>query len=168
LQHKKVDDVPGGWFTNGVQTATPVSKRELVKLLVIEHGQKRAAELSGEPYEKVRKWTQRGNWLKSQTVPNGVSATVERISDELVENERKTRLGLSKYAKDAVTELNRRKHKLFVTKEAKDVAQTAAIVHRWDQKDQVTGNVVVNVAILGIDPSEVHVKGVTVDTDTPA
>jgi hypothetical protein len=43
--------------------------------------------------------------------------------------------------------------------EVKNVAQTAAIVHRWDQKDQATGNVVVNVAILGISPDEVQVKG---------
>jgi hypothetical protein len=143
-------------------SATPVSKRELVRLLVIEHGQKVASELSGEPYEKVRKWTQRGNWLSSQSVPNGVAATVERISDELANSERETRLGLARYAKDAVGELNRRKHKLFVTKEAKDVAQTAAIVHRWDAKEQATGNVVVNVAILGISPEEVRAEVIDV------
>jgi hypothetical protein len=37
------------------------------------------------------------------------------------------------------------------------VAKTASIVHRWDSKTQ-QNNVVVNVALLGIDPSEVRVS----------
>jgi hypothetical protein len=116
-------------------SATPVSKRELVRLLVIEHGQKRAAELSGEPYEKVRKWTQRGNWLASQSVPKGITATVERISDELAENERETRLSFSRYAKRAAkdSETASLKDSPYV----KQAAQVAGLVHGWSDGKQV-------------------------------
>ncbi len=115
-------------------TATPVSKRELVRLLVIEHGQKVASELSGEPYEKVRKWTQRGNWLASQSVPS--RATVERISDELAENEKETRLSLSRYARRASRDAE--EASLREAPYVKQVADVAGKVHKWDQQSPST------------------------------
>jgi len=51
--------------------------------------------------------------------------------------------------------------KLRDSQHVKNVAQTAAIVHKWDQK-QIQSNVMVNVALLGINPSEVQVDGHTV------
>ncbi len=111
-------------------TATPVSKRELVRLLVIEHGQKKASELSGEPYEKVRKWTQRGDWLSSQSVPT--RGLVERISDELVENEKETRLSLSRYARRASRDAE--EASLREAPYVKGVAEIAGKVHKWDQQ----------------------------------
>jgi len=143
-----------------VNSATPVSKRELVRLLVIEHGQKVAAELSGEPYEKVRKWTQRGNWLASQSVPNGVKATVEKISDELADNERETRLSLARSARRMAKDAEQAT--LRNSGEVKNVAQTAAIVHRWDQR-QTQANVMVNIALLGVDPGEVQATTLDVE-----
>ena len=124
--------------------ATPVSKKELVKLLVIEHGQKVASELSGEPYEKVRKWTQRGNWLASQSVPT--RAVVERISDELQDNERETRLSLSRYAKKAAKDSEG-----LSAREApyvKAVAQTAGIVHKWGVEEGKGSHFTLNVLNL--------------------
>ena len=143
-------------------TATPVSKRELVRLLVIEHGQKRAAELSGEPYEKVRKWTQRGNWLASQSVPNGVPATVDRISDELAECEHESRLSLARSVKRLSKDAE--EATLRHSGEVKNVAQTAAIVHKWDAKS-TQANVMVNIALLGVDPGEVQASGTVVDNE---
>ena len=129
-------------------TATPVSKRELVRLLVIEHGQKVAAELSGEPYEKVRKWTQRGNWLaKSQTVPNGISATVERISDELADNERETRLSLSRYAKRAAQDSENAT--LRDAPLVHKAAQVAGIVHKWGDTNNQGQSFTLNVLNMG-------------------
>jgi len=115
--------------------ATPVSKRELVRLLVIEHGQKVAADLSGEPYEKVRKWTQRGNWLASQSVPT--RATVERVTDELQDCERETRLSLARYARRAAKDSEQ-----ATIRDApliKAVAQVAGITHKWGD-DTAKGN----------------------------
>jgi hypothetical protein len=125
-----------------VKTATPVSKRELVRLLVIEHGQKTAAELSGEPYEKVRKWTQRGKWLQSQSVPNGVSATVARISDELADNERETRLSLSRYARRAAQDAE--KASLRDAPYVKAAAQVAGITHKWNDNSTQANHFTLN------------------------
>jgi len=144
--------------------ATPVSKRELVRLLVIEHGQKRASELSGEPYEKVRKWTQRGNWLASQSVPS--TSTVDRISSELANDERETRTSLSKYARNASKEAENVNGlvALGLSDKVHNVAKTAAIVHRWDAKTENTGNVIVNVALLGIQPDQVQAQTIDVES----
>jgi hypothetical protein len=139
-------------------SATPVNK-EAIRILVLQHGQREAARIAGLNEDTVCSWAHRYGWSKTiaskPQARTGNTKLVEKIGDELAENEHQTRLGLSKYAKDVVGELNRRKHKLLVTKEAKDVAQTAAIVHGWDAKEQSSGNVVVNVAILGISPDEV-------------
>jgi hypothetical protein len=92
--------------------------------------------------------------------PNGHSPLVERISDELADNERQTRLSLSRYAKKAAQDSE--KATLRDSTYVKQAAQTAAIVHRWYQKDQASGNVVVNVAILGISPDEVRAEDIDV------
>ena len=126
-------------------SATPVSKRELVRLLVIEHGQKRASELSGEPYEKVRKWTQRGNWLASQSVPT--KAVVERISDELADNERETRLSLSRYAKRAAQDSENAT--LRDAPLVHKAAQVAGIVHKWGDNDKGSQSFTLNVLNMG-------------------
>ena len=125
-----------------MKTATPVSKRELVKLLVIEHGQKKAAELANEPYEKVRKWTQRGKWLSSHSVPNGVQATVERISDELAVNERETRLSLSRYARRAAQDAE--SASLRDSPYVKQAAQVAGIVHKWGEQSSTSNHFTLN------------------------
>ena len=133
-------------------SATPVSKRELVRLLVIEHGQKKAAELSGEPYEKVRKWTQRGNWLASQSVPNGVAATVTRIADELADNERETRLSLSRYAKRAAKDAEQAS--LKDAPYVKAAAQVAGITHKWNDDSSKPGHFTLN--MLNINSLDVR------------
>ena len=126
-------------------SATPVSKRELVRLLVIEHGQKRASELSGEPYEKVRKWTQRGNWLASQSVPT--KAVVERVSDELADNERETRLSLSRYAKRAAQDSENAT--LRDAPLVHKAAQVAGIVHKWGDTGVQGQSFTLNVLNMG-------------------
>jgi hypothetical protein len=169
LQHKKVDDVHGGWFTHGVNSATPVSKdqRNLIRVLSADHDLKTISELTKVPYANVRQIISRSRkQAVSQIVTNPVQAVAERISDELADNERETKLSLARsakrLAKDAETVT------LRDSQHVKNVAQTAAIVHRWDAKEQSAGNVVVNVAILGISPDEVRVKGHTVGEDSTA
>jgi hypothetical protein len=137
--------------------ASKQTQKELVRLLVLEHGQKVASELSEVPYETVRKWTQRGNWLaKSQSVPRPVQTAVNNVQSELAEAEHETRLSLARstkrMAKDAEQATLRNSGEVYT------VAKTASIVHKWDQKSN-QANVVVNVALLGIDPSEVRVSG---------
>ncbi len=130
--------------------ATPVSKRELVRLLVIEHGQKKASELSGEPYEKVRKWTQRGNWLSSQSVPT--RGTVERITDVLAERKAQSRTLLSEYQVRAATEAAAHEKPLSITRQVNDLASIHAKVWPEDQTQSATFSLnVLNLNMLSED-----------------
>ncbi len=133
-----------------MQSATPVSKRELVRLLVIEHGQKKASELSGEPYEKVRKWTQRGDWLSSQSVPT--RGTVERIQDTLQAQKRESRTLLAEYQIKAATEAAAHAQPLSITRQVNDLASIHSKV--WPE-EQTTSNVfslnVLNLTMLDGD-----------------
>jgi hypothetical protein len=132
------------------------SQKEVVRLLSLEHGFKKASELTGVPYGVVRQWSVRGKWKTSQNVTSPVQTAVNNVQNELQESERETRLSLARstrrLAKDSETV------SLRDSKHVKNVAQTAAIVHNWDQKAAQT-NVMVNVALLGIDPKEVRGSG---------
>lgn len=119
-----------------------VSQRELVRTLVLQYGQKRASELSNVPYETVRKWTQRGEWLASQTVPNPVKTVADNVASELQENERETRLNLSRRHREHSS------NPKLKPKEALQVAQGAQITHGWRNSEKDQANVAVNIAIL--------------------
>jgi hypothetical protein len=75
--------------------------------------------------------------------------------------ERETRLGLATYAEKQSKHLAT-KGKLKDSGHFKNVTGGAGILHGWDAKEQNQGNVVVNVAILGIDPSEVRAEVIDV------
>ncbi len=81
----------------------------------------------------------------------------------LAEHERKTKLGLAKYASDKALELSER-GKLTDSGHFKNVAGGASIVHRWDAKSENTQNVIVNVALLGVQPRDVSVETLDVDS----
>ncbi len=132
-----------------------VVNREAVRILALEHGLKRASELSGVNYQTVRQWSVRGKW-KLTPSHSQASITSQNIGDtvqaELQEHEKQTRLSLaratSRLSHDAEgVSLRDSKHVL-------NVAKTAAITHRWEGKDQAQANVMVNVALLGISPQQ--------------
>ena len=80
------------------------TQKQLVRTLVIQHGQKKAADLSEVPYETVRKWTQRYHWLNNRdvpNVPNPAKTIADNLESELSENKRETKLSLSRYARKA-------------------------------------------------------------------
>ncbi len=137
------------------------NQKDVVRALVLQHGQKIASELSEVPYETVRKWTQRGNWL-SQNVPKHVATTVaDNVQSELAKLESETRTSLARSAARMSREAE--KAELKRSGEVHNVAKTAAIVHRWDAKTDQSQNVVVNVALLGVQPSEVQATVLDVD-----
>ncbi len=138
------------------------SQKEIVKLLSLEHGFKRAAELSGVPYDVVRQWSVRGNWKSSQNV-TPVAVAVANVQADLAEHERKTKLGLASYASTQAQHLAKN-GKLKDSGHFKNVAGGASIVHRWDAKSEASQNVIVNVALLGIAPAEV--QGSTIDVES--
>jgi len=147
--------------------------QEQVRILALQIGVRPAARQLGLNEDTVCSWASRYDW-KVPTVTNGAPPSIastmqathvaDSVASELAENERETRLSLARsarrMAKDAELATLRN------SGEVKNVAQTAAIVHRWDQKQQQS-NVMVNIALLGVEPSEVLVEGHTVaDTDS--
>ncbi len=139
-----------------------IIQKDVVRALVLQHGQKVASELSEVPYETVRKWTQRGNWL-SQNVPKHVATTVaDNVASEIARLESETRTSLARSA----AKLAKRSESadLEQSGHVHNVAKTAAIVHRWDNKTDQSQNIVVNVALLGVQPSEV--SGETLDVES--
>ncbi len=150
--------------------ATPVTQtqQETVRLLAQEHDLKTVSKLSGVDYDLVRQWESRRKRraLKSAGVTlsqTPVKVVADNVQAELSEHERKTKLGLAKYASDKALELAER-GKLTDSTHFKNVAGGASIVHRWDAKSENSQNVVVNVALLGVQPSEVSVETPDVDS----
>lgn len=121
------------------------TQKELVRLLVLEHGLQKASELSGVDYELVRQWESRRKRRAIKTAvaagvtvsQNPVKAVADRIQDTLVEHERETRLSLARYARRAAkdSESATIRDSPLVHK----VAQVAGLVHKWDsEKSSVT------------------------------
>jgi len=116
----------------------------------------------------LRKWAERGSWNVQPRTDQRVTLVTKPIAEAhaeaLAEMESETRISLARSVKRLAKDSEQAT--LRNSGEVKNVAQTAAIVHRWDAKEQ-TNNVMVNVALLGIQPSEVLVEGRTVaDTDS--
>ncbi len=151
--------------------ATPVTiDKESVRMLAIQIGVRPAARKLGLNEDRVCKWSERGNWFPA--LPDVQGKTVSTVSNPgdvllatLAEHECKTKLGLAKFAKHAIGQINKSVHPVKYTTEAHSVAKTAAIVHRWDAKEQSSGNVIVNIALLGVDPGTVSVAP-TLDVET--
>ncbi len=144
----------------------PVNK-EAIRILVLQHGQREAARIAGLNENTVRSWAMRYNWstptAATKTQPNGHSPLVDNVASELAKLERETRSSLARSAAN----LSRQSEtaKLKDSANVHNVAKTAAIVHRWDTKSENTQNVVVNVALLGIDPASVH-SDIVLDVDS--
>ncbi len=136
------------------------NQKEVVRLLSLEHGHKKAAELTGVPHDVVRQWSVRGNWKRSQSV---TQATVDNVAAEIAKLETETRTSLARSA--AHMAKSSEKAGLRSSGQVHNVAKTAAIVHRWDAKSENTQNVVVNVALLGVQPAEVSVTALDVDSE---
>ncbi len=137
-------------------TATK-DQREIVRLLALQHGLKKASQLSGVNYDLVRQWSVRGNWPVSHPVTKSLATVAaDNVASQLAEHERKTKLGLAKYASDKAAQLAE-SGKLTDSGHFKNVAGGASIVHRWDAKSEANQNVIVNIALLGVDPGTVSV-----------
>ena len=146
-------------------TATPVSKEE-VRMLVKDIGYTETSKRLNIKRDTLYQWAKRFGWNKpivhAQQTVRTVRPVADTHADVISELETQTRLSLAKstqrLAKDSegVT--------LRDSKHVKNVAQTAAIVHKWDAKT-THANVMVNIALLGVDPGEVQATGTVVDNE---
>ena len=125
-------------------TATPVSKEE-VRLLAIEIGVREAARRLGLEEDRVRQWSSRHKWFskssKTQLVTT-VTKPSEVLMDELADNERETRLSLSRYARRAAQDAE--SASLRDSPYVKQAAQVAGIVHKWNDTQGTANHFTLN------------------------
>ncbi|HSW91033.1 MAG TPA: hypothetical protein VLG09_00095 [Candidatus Saccharimonadales bacterium] len=132
--------------------AATVSKEE-VRLLAIEYGVREAARRLGLKEDRVRQWSSRYSWFaKPADTQNAIVTTVTKAStivmDELADNEKETRLSLSRYARRASRDAE--EASLREAPYVKQVADVAGKVHKWDQQSptQVFSLNVLNLSML--------------------
>jgi len=135
-----------------VQSSPPAranqTQRELVRILYLEHGHQKASELSGVRYDLVRQWAHRYKWdAQTKRVTNVTKAIADRVSDELADNERETRLSLSRYAKRAAQDSENAT--LMDAPLVHKAAQVAGIVHKWGDNDKQGQSFTLNVLNMG-------------------
>ena len=114
-------------------TATPVNKEE-VRAVVLELGYNEASQKLGIKACTLRQWAKRFNWngtiKHSQATVTTVTKPVQVLADELADNERETRLSLSRYAKRAAQDSENAT--LRDAPLVHKAAQVAGIVHKWN------------------------------------
>ena len=136
--------------------AMPINQtvnREAIRILVQDIGYTRTSERSGIKRDTLYKWGQRYGW--KEPVQHAQSMSVQSVqspadihASELEANGHITKLGLSKHSRHAITAINASVHPAKWTKEAHEIARTAALVHGWDKGDKDSAQVAVNIAIL--------------------
>ena len=106
-------------------------------------------------------WSKQINDAKSLGKREGTAPVtpMEAVAFTLNERKDKTKLHLSRYAVEASEKAANHRQKLKIARQVKDVAAVAGSV--WPAEKQETPGVLVNIALLGIDPSTVAVG----DTD---
>jgi len=129
--------------------------KDQVRMLVTDIGYNEASKRLNIPAPTLRQWAHRGKW----SVPARTDERVTLVTtppavahaSALAEMETETRTSLARsaqrMAKDAEQATLRDSDKVH------NVAKTAAIVHRWDAKEQGV-NVAVNIALLGVPPEQ--------------
>lgn len=128
--------------------ASQANQREAVRLLAIQFGVREAARRLHLNEDTVCSWAKRGQWFtpKQKPPPQAIDTQALQAGDilleELAENEKETKLSLSRSAKRMAKDAEQAtlKHAPYVNQ----VAKTAALVHGWSEregKEQFTLNV---------------------------
>ncbi len=109
-------------------------------MLVLELGYDQTSEKTGIKAPTLRKWAERGDWWNNEKPSKALVTNVTKPSqilvDELTDNERETRLSLSRYARRASRDAE--EASLREAPYVKQVADVAGKVHKWDQQSPST------------------------------
>jgi len=131
-------------------SATPVNKEE-VRAVVLELGYNEASAKLGIKACTLRQWAKRFNWngtiKHSQATVTTVTRPVQVLADELADNERETRLSLSRYAKRAAQDSENAT--LRDAPLVHKAAQVAGIVHKWNDANNQGQSFTLNVLNMG-------------------
>ncbi len=133
----------------------PINK-EAIRLLVIQHGIREGARIAGLNENTVLSWAHRYNWQPAiKTQSNGHSSLVERVSDDLTEHARQTKLGLATYAKRQAEHLASQ-GKLSDHGAFRNIASGASTLHGWNAevKPSHFSLNVLNINTLSVDNSD--------------
>lgn len=137
--------------------------RDQVRMLVLSVGCTEAAQQTGIPLNTVLSWSARGEWLANAGKPTplpasmqpraipAIVAPVDALMNILSEDERETRISLSKSARKLAKQAE--DAPLEQAADVLQAAKTAAIVHRWQDGANTAGSVIVNIALMGLPQS---------------
>ena len=127
------------------------NKRELVRILVAEHGHKKAAELSGVNYSLVRQWESRRkrNEAKLQALSQSsqkplITRVADKIDSELKRHRESSSLNLATWTSQAAKEAATAIQPLAKAKLVRDVAYVHSVL--WPQ--ETSNKPLLNVALL--------------------
>jgi hypothetical protein len=131
--------------------------KEAVRVLVVAVGVRETARRMNLSENTVLGWSKQGAWLKQPDPiplpPTVQSRTINTIKPAdalaavLQSRSNKTKLHLSKYTLEASKTAARSKGDLKLAKAVKEVAGTASMVHSWQEKEQGSGPL--NLNLLG-------------------
>ena len=141
-----------------------------VRVLAVAVGVREAARQIGISQDAVRQRSKREGWMASPktaaqralakpvtSVSPDALSPADALANVLQEHERETKLSLARSARRMAKDAEE-----ATLREAPYVhkaAQVASITHKWDQREQQSNNVVVNLALLGLKPEELMVEG---------
>jgi hypothetical protein len=108
--------------------------REAIKALVLLHGQRKAARISGLNENTVKAWARRGKWKsplaterhsdKSPLIthPMRTQSPLSIVEEHLTELRSRSTVALARYSAEASEEAAQRQDKLNVARKVRDVA----------------------------------------------
>ena len=157
-------------FRNGALPAVPTTQqvnKEALRLLVLQHGQREAARIAGLSENTVMSWARRYNWTARKThAQPGTALIADSVEAQLQRDSIETKVGFSQSARRVAKSLATKSERALLDKDTAQAAKhwhgIASGVHGWEEK-QAQANVMVNIALLGIDPSEIEVEGRTIE-----
>ena len=114
-----------------------------------------------------QKWLVKSQQDKAEAVvasPSALSANVRKgadvLSETLAEDSRETRLGLSGAARKAAETFGKMPGSKVIkhAQAHRHVTASASVLHSWDAQQDNGANVIVNIALLDIPPSEISAE----------
>ena len=159
---------PHEWLEAAMQIDWPGIRTAAIAVGVREAARQAAADLPPDEanrfVERAMKRCSREKWLVREqrvTPPQQQVRAVRSGSDALIQTlsqrKDKSAMHLSRYVVDASKRAARSKGELKLAQDVRHVAGVRS--HLWPEERQEQASVMVNVAILGVDPQSVRVRG---------
>jgi hypothetical protein len=137
--------------------------KEAVKTLVVAYGQREAARRAGLSENTVKSWCLRYGWQQANSShPNRTQGPGDALKTQLELDSEASKIGFSKASRKAAENLATKSPRTLLDKDTAQAAKhwhgIASGTHGWEEKQQ-QAQVMVNIALLGIDPQSVQVQG---------